>query len=189
MENTNLTPNIPNGVHKNNKFLKWALIISIVIVLNMFFNYALSLIYKAPEYDQFIKPAQVVENINTKEKCLSVGGQWTENINYEEDMKSIPKQFGNCDQDYTNRNNYELARKIYERNVFITLVVLGVVTLTVSFYVGLPLLITAFSWGGVLSIVIASIRYWSAADNVLKVIILAVALSALIYLAIKKFDK
>jgi hypothetical protein len=189
MENTNPVSNIPNSVRKPNKFLQWALTISIVIVLNMFFNYALSLIYKAPEYDQFIKPAQIIENIDTKEKCLSIGGQWTENINYNEDMKSSPKQIGWCDPEYTNRNNYESARKIYERNVFITLIVLGVVTLAISFYVGLALLATAFSWGGVLSIVIASIRYWSIADNLLKVIILAIALGVLIYLAVKKFNK
>jgi hypothetical protein len=189
MENNNITPNIASGAPKHNKFLQWALTVSIVIVLNMFFNYTLSLVYKAPEYDKFVKTAQVVENFDTKEKCIAVGGQWTENINYEEDMKSKPKQVGYCDPEYTNRNNYEAARKSYERNVFITLVVLGVITLAVSFYVGVLLLATAFSWGGVLSIVIASVRYWSLADNLLKVIILFLALGSLIYLAVKKFGK
>ncbi len=43
------------------------------------------------------------------------------------------------------------------------------------------------SWGGVLSFVIASIRYWSVADNLIKVLILGIALATLIWLAIKKF--
>jgi hypothetical protein len=45
----------------------------------------------------------------------------------------------------------------------------------------------AFSWGGVLSLFIASLRYWSDANNILKVIILAIALGSLIWTAVKKF--
>lgn len=190
MENNNIQNN-SNTPSKNPKtFLKWALITSIVILLNMFFNYALSLVYKAPVYDQFVKPPQVVETLDTQEKCLSVGGQWSPNTYIEKDISTNIKQpSGYCDSEYTKRNNYEEARKTYEKNVFVTLIVLGVLVLGISFFVVSAILSIAFSWGGVLSIIIASVRYWSVADNLLKVIILAVALVALIYLAIKKFDK
>src|ERR1035437_3777717 len=60
------------------KVLKWALIIGIVVVLNLFFNYAISLFYKAPDYNVYFPQAQVVEPITNKDDCLKVGGQWTE---------------------------------------------------------------------------------------------------------------
>ena len=42
---------------KSGGFSKWAIIIAIVIVLNLFFNYAISLVYKAPAYDDYMKQA------------------------------------------------------------------------------------------------------------------------------------
>ena len=61
------------------KFLKWALIIGIVVVLNLFFNYTISLFYKEPDSNIYFAQPQVVEPITTKEACLKIGGQWNEN--------------------------------------------------------------------------------------------------------------
>ena len=74
-------------------------------------------------------------------------------------------------------------------NIFIILVILGVVSFLLGTFITNEIIILSFSWGGVLSFIIASIRYWSDADNWVKVLILAVALGALIWLAIKKFGK
>lgn len=171
------------------KFFKAALIISIVVVLNLFFNYTISLFYKSPNYDDFFPRAQVVEPITDKDSCLEVGGQWTEQpIYYEDGMKTAtPKISSYCDPDFTKRIDYENARKSYERNIFIMLVVLGVLSLVAGSFVVNEIVALGLSWGGVLSLVIASIRYWSSADNLLKVIILAVALVALVWLAVRKF--
>jgi hypothetical protein len=73
--------------------------------------------------------------------------------------------------------------------VFIILVALGVAMLVGGAFVSLSLLSIAFSWSGVLSIVVASMRYWSSADNLIRVLILGAALGALIWLAVKKFSK
>ena len=178
---------------KKPAILKWSLIIGIIIVLNLFFNYAITLVYKAPVLESFYNQNQVVENIDNKEDCLKIGGQWNENIQQPQSVKSepIPSEAvkGYCDPDFTNRNNYENANKTYEKNVFIILVALGVLSLLVGAFAKHEILSIAFSWGGVLSLIIASMRYWSRADNLLKVIILAVALFALVYVAIKKFSK
>jgi len=45
------------------------------------------------------------------------------------------------------------------------------------------------SFGGVLSLVIASMRYWSSAHDATRLIILAVALGALIWIGIRKFKE
>ena len=176
------------------KVLKWSLIIGIVIVLNMFFNYALSLVYKNPKYEAYCpNNSQVVTVPDTQKSCVDVGGQWTNNNNLIKQPTPVgvtqPVQpLGYCDQQFTCRNNYDAAQKVYDRNVFITLVILGAICVAIgNFFMGNILVSTALSIAGVLSFVIASMRYWGSADDLIKVIILAIALAILIWVAVKKF--
>ena len=171
------------------KVLKWSLIIGIIIVLNLFFNYALSLAYKQPTYEIFCpNTSQVVENVSAKEQCVALGGQWNENY-YGQPIpaeKMAPK--GYCDQQFTCRADYDSAQKVYDRNVFITLVILGALCVAAGTFLKKNLVIgMALSLAGVLSFIIASMRYWTSADDLIKVIILAIALAILIWVAVRKF--
>lgn len=145
------------------KVLKWSLIIGIVIVVNLFFNYALSLAYKQPDYNTFCQsvPVQVP------------GGN----------VSTVDTQYY-----VTCQNNFQTAENNYNENVFIALVVLGVLCVFLGNFLGGNAVIgIALSLSGVLSFVIASMRYWGSADNFIKVIILAIALAILFWVAIKKF--
>jgi hypothetical protein len=174
------------------KVLKWALVIGIVVVLNLFLNYSISLFYKEPDYNTFFPQQQVIEPINTKADCLAVGGQWNANV---PTYKNVPTdittpQLGNyCDPNFTKQQEFNDAQKVYQRNIFIMLVVLGVISLLLGVFLVNEILTLGLSWGGVLSLLIASMRYWSTADNLIKVLILGFALGALIWLSIKKFSK
>lgn len=170
------------------KVLKWSLIIGIVIVINLFFNYALSLVYKQPVYEAFC-PVQQVNEIASKDECVSQGGQWNSSNVYTAPMQVEKVQYqGYCDQQFTCRNDFEAAQKIYDRNVFITLVILGALCVAAGNFIGVNILLaTALSMAGVLSFIIASMRYWGTADNLIKVIILAIALAILVWVAMKKF--
>ena len=95
---------------------------------------------------------------------------------------------GYCDLQFTCRNNFEVIQKVYDRNVFVTLVLLGAICVAIgSFLKGNMLVGIALSLAGVLSFIIASMRYWSSADDLIKVIILAIALAILVWVAVKKF--
>jgi len=174
---------------KQSNFLKISIVVAIVIVMNMFFNYAVSLLFKEPVFDNFIKPTQIVETIKTKDQCVTVGGQWSENVYPDPALNGKTQVAGYCNENYTKQLNYDNARKAYEKKVFITLIILGIVSLVVGGFISISILSVAFAWGGVLSLIIASIRYWSQADNLAKVVILALALGILIWLAVKKFNK
>jgi hypothetical protein len=166
------------------KVLKWSLIIGIVIVLNMFFNYALSLVYKNPKFENFCPTQQINKVVDNQNDCVSQGGQWNGNIPNNGVM--IPA--GYCNLQFTCQNNYDAAQKVYDRNVFITLVILGAICVALgSFLGGNAVVSIALSLAGVLSFVIASMRYWGSADDLIKVIILAIALAILIWVAVKKF--
>lgn len=176
------------------KVLKWALVLGIIIVLNLFFNYAISLFYKEPDYNTYFPPQQVVLPITTKESCLQVGGQWIENPTPKGEY-TAPAPDGSvqitsyCNPDFTKQQQYDDAQKIYQRTIFIILVILGVLSLVAGAFIANEIVTSGLSWGGVLSLVIASMRYWSSADNLIRVLILGFALIVLIWLAVKKFGK
>ncbi|MDD5050195.1 MAG: hypothetical protein PHV93_00440 [Candidatus Pacebacteria bacterium] len=173
---------------KQSKILKASLIAAIVIVINLFFNYTLSLVYKEPAYDAFCPNTAQVISAPTKEQCVANGGQWNEN-NYGGPVpvgEKAPQ--GYCDQQFMCRQAFDTAQKNYDRNVFITLVLLGAIIVAIgNFLKGNGLISSALSLAGVLSFIIASVRYWSAADNLIKVIILGIALLILLWVAYKKF--
>jgi len=177
--------------------LKWALVIGIVIVLNLFFTYAIKVLYSEPEYNDFCEEKQVRIIPETKDECLAVGGQWTDDSYIQ---KTLPREGvievpvietereGYCNPDFTCRQAYENANDLYGRNVFVILVVLGVLSIIGGLFVAsLDAVSLGFSLGGVLALIVGTVRYWSAMDDYLRVAVLAVALIALIWIGIKKF--
>jgi len=144
-------------MQSQSKILKWSLILGIVIVANLFINYSLSLVLSEPSYNDFCPQTYIATPASDAGQTI-------------------------CS------NNYTAASNDYQAKVFTVLIVIGVLLVVASFFVKTnPVVSTALSFSGLLSIVIASMRYWSSADNWVKVIILGVALVALIALAIRKF--
>ncbi len=175
--------------HSSSNLARWALVFGIVIVLNMFFNYALSLVYTEPKFDDYMVPPQRAAAIQTREACLGVGGQWSESVAPAPAKGQGAITTGFCDPDFTNRQKYDAAHNAYQRSVFIILAILGIMSLITGVMVGQAILTPALAWGGILSLLIACMRYWSAAGSIVKVIILALALAGLIAVAVKKFGK
>lgn len=91
-------------------------------------------------------------------------------------------------QGITCQNNFQTAENDYSRNVFVTLVILGALLVLIgNFMKGNAVIANGLSLAGVLSFIIASMRYWSYASDVLHLAILAVALALLFWIAVKKF--
>ena len=159
-------------MNTSNRIGKWSVILGIMIVLNLFFNYALSLAYKSPEYNNFCPVEQVVTVPDNQGECVAKGGQWTENAYYGKPVPAgVIEPRGYCDLQFTCRQEFETANKTYQRNVFARNEVIS----------------SGLSLAGVLSFLIASIRYWSSANDLIRVIILAIALGLLFWVAMKKF--
>ncbi len=179
--------------HSQSKALKWSLIVGIVIVLNLFFNYSFSLLYPAPTYENFCPSAQVNNPPTTEKECVAAGGQWNAYQPVPANQpplggKMMPYETGYCNTSYTCQKNFDASYQTFSRNIFVILVVLGIISIVASFFfASVDAISIALAFGGVLSVVIASMRYWSSADNLVHVIILGAALVALIWLGVKKF--
>ena len=178
-------------IKKQNKFVQVALVVGLVVVINLFLNYTLSFIYKEPIYENYFPQAQVVKSYDNQADCIAVGGQWNENLNQyptEVNSKTLKPIDGYCNVNYTTQLNYDAKVTNYELNVFITLIVLGILMMIFGIKYKHLILSPALTWAGVLSYIIASMRYWSVATSGVRVIILGLALIALIWVAIKKFN-
>lgn len=183
---------------KKINFKKLILVLGIIIVLNLFFNYGVATFYKTPKFEDFCKPEALSEKYETKERCESVGGLWMASQSVYPAEKIAPVPVTNiittdqptawCDVQYTCGKDYQDAMAVYNRNVFIILVIAGVISIIAGFMTGQSEAVSlGLSFGGILSLIIGTIRYWSAMDDYLRFIILGVALAVLIWIGIKKF--
>ncbi len=177
--------------------LRWALVLGLVVILNLFFNFAVKTVYKEPLFEKFCVQKQVTVVPGNQSECVKQGGSWTEDPARVKTNFSSPEQIasvstataGYCDVNFTCQKEYQTARDLYERNVFVILVILGVISLGIAYFVTAQSVSVSYglALGGFVSFVIASVRYWSAMDDYLRVVILGLALVALIWMGIKKF--
>ncbi len=168
-------------------FLSWAVAVAIVIIANLFFYYAIATVYHEPKFDSFCPVRN--EQYTTPEQCVTAGGQWSQ---YQMGPKEVTEAvkgnqpLGYCDPNFTCQKTYDSAHSIYNRNVFLALIIISIIVIGVGLFISIDVLSLGFTWAGVVSLLIASIRYWSDANNISKLIILALALAVLIWLAVKR---
>lgn len=171
---------------KGKGVIKWALSIGIIVVLNLFFAVAIETVYPAPEFNNFCEPLQV-RDIASEDACVAIGGQWNPNLAPKPSVEDAP---GYCDEQFTCRQVYEGAQERYARNVFVTLIVLGALSLLAGYLLRIsPAVSAGLSYGGVLSFIIAAMRYWGEAGDIIRLVIVGLALIALILIGVKKFKE
>ena len=177
VDNENMDMKAPHAV------IKWILVAGIAIVLNLFLAFAIKVAYDEPKYDDYCSIGPVAVVPETKDECVASGGRWTEErFPRNPSVPAKAERTGYCDPDYTCREEFQDARALYERNVFVALTVAGVALIIGSVFLsGLSALSLGLSSGGVLSLIIGTMRYWSDMDDILRLIVLGIALAALIW--------
>ena len=171
------------------KFKHAALAIAIVIILNVFFNYGIFTFYKGPTYVDYCPENIYSKAIQTEQECTDAGGLW-HSSGVEVPRTTDGKIDGFCDVTHECNKEYRAVREVYDRNVFIILTVLGIISLIAGMTViSVDAVANGFLFGGILSIIIGAIRYWSAMDDYLRFIISGVALALLVWVGYKKMKK
>lgn len=167
---------------KQSAIVKWAFIIGITLLSNLFVAYLVQALYPAPEYEVFCPAELSARMVETESQCREMRGQW---YGYND---GISPKTGSCDLTVECRGKYEDATALHDRNVFIVFVAFGALLLLASVYLGLAEVIAlGLSFGGVLALIIGSTWHWSTMQEWLRVIVLGVALLAVIVTAAKKF--
>lgn len=178
-----------------NKFREIALAIAIVVVLNMFFNYGVHTFYKPADYERFCPTELTQKNYSSKEACEEVGGKWFEGSTAEyRGEYPVPVPAGEkiapaswCDATAKCREDFQNSANFYNRNVFIILEIAGLVSFLLGlFAISAKAVANGFLGGGILSMIIGTIRYWSGMDDYLRFGILGLVLAVLVWVGYKK---
>ncbi|MFH1956162.1 MAG: hypothetical protein ABIJ28_00735 [Patescibacteria group bacterium] len=176
---------------KNINFKKLVIVLSIIIVLNLFFNYGIKTFYDGPKFEDFCTKDLTSRQYTTQQDCESVGGFWTSNPDFAKPAPmpdtTDPKIAGWCDIYYQCQQEFDDVRSVYNRNVFLILIALGIISIVLGFVISQSEAVAlGFSFGGILSLIIGTIRFWSDMDDYLRFVILGLALAILIWIGIKK---
>ena len=156
-------------------YKKFILVLGIIIVLNLFINYGVTTFYNAPKYGDFCGQDEFVPREAPLMK--QENGADFDSGKYEKQLKAQKE----CNE------NYQTARDLYNRNVFVFLIITGIISIIVGFLITQAEAVSlGLSFGGLLSLIIGTIRYWSAMNDYLRFIILSIALAILIWMGIKK---
>lgn len=170
------------------KFVRFALMLGIVVILNIFFFEAVQLVMPAPVYEAYCPAAQVVRSYDTQEACTAAGGQWTENsIGFAPAGQKMGPA-GYCDAQYACRKQFDAASELHARDAFIAFVVFGVAALIAGVLpIGSSIVSSGLSYGGVAALVVGSAQYWGTASVAIRFAIALVGLAALLYIGWKRF--
>ena len=173
---------------KRPRFVRWALMLGIVIILNVFFSVLIALALPAPVYEHYC-PTPNAPTVTDAATCDAQGGTWTEYpLAPAPDSAAKPATTGYCDLYAKCQAPYQAASDRHALYAFIAWIVLGVFALIAGVIpTGSSIVSTGLSYGGVLALVIGSISYWGTAGNWLRLVIAAIGLCVLLYLGWKYF--
>lgn len=172
---------------------KWALAIAIAIVFNLFVNYGIATFYAEPEFSDFCdeQPRPVPLQRAAEEECETVAvseelrsscNEKKAYIAYKSDSNGCPTE-AYCE---TCGTEYSEARDRYNANVFVPLLVIAVGALVVGILIKVEAVSIGFLLGGILGLIIATMRFWGQLQDVFRLLILGIALVILIWLGYKK---
>jgi hypothetical protein len=168
------------------RFVRWAILLGIVVALNIFLVVTRSLILVEPQYQTFCPASSYIAPQTIKE-CTAIGGTWT-GIAPGPAPSGATVPSGYCDVTSKCQKQYDTAHEQYALYAFIFAIAFGVLAIIIGVMpLGSAIVSAGLSYGGVLSFVIASVQYWGDAGNLLRFGISFIALAALIYLGIKRF--
>ena len=180
---------------------KWVLAFAIAIVLNLFINYGISVFYKAPQYNDYCKDMgggpypvksypypfpdsskNVCKHVEASQELQNSCSEQKGYVNYKYNETGCATE-AYCEMCQARFNDVNNRRS---SNVFVMLVVFGVVAIIAGVLLKAESVANGFLIGGILSLIIAAIRNWGQLQDVLKLGILGVVLALLIWVGYKK---
>lgn len=155
--------------------------LSIAMIYFFFIIFTLNAIFPPPKYEDFCSE-RIYENIPmNKEKCEEKGGLWRTGVL--PIVKGNNTDLGWCDITFKCNKNFEVARKEHAGKIFISGLILGIITIYVGTVITLELVSTGLLFGGIILLIYISIIYFEFLPNWFKALLFGIALIILILLS------
>ena len=168
--------------------------IAIAIVFMLFGVYAINLIYKQPQYNDFCGTGEfypkVIRGPVPAETCINQTLTDREQQCYANGSTIIKQKFDDrgCVIDFECsgcNKDFDAESKTWRRGTFVAAVIVGVVGLAVgALLFSIEAIGAGLMGGGAFLIFVNAVRAWEELSDGIRVIILALALVALIYIGI-----
>ena len=177
------------------RFRQVFLAIAIAIVFAFFIGFGIAAFYETPEREDFCE-----DTFYEKPYPRAIMGD-SVNCTYiepDESLKKECKEKGDISAEYDERGCVESyycetcgkefrdVREVYNRNVFIIAVVIGIIALIAGIVLKITSVSSGLMGGGILLIIYGIIRYWSGLENYGRFAVMGIALAVLIWLGYKK---
>ena len=185
--------------------------ISIAVIFVFFVVFGIKAFYKEPKYENFCKIGVSIDFVSGK------GGYYAEpyparikepeqsicaksNLEYDKFRKSCAEKNTDVIYEYDDKGcqvakdctscnvDFDKARNIYFRNVFIISGIVGIIAIIGGAVLRHMSVSAGLFGGGVLTIIYGTTNYWSELADYARFIILGIALAVLIYLGYKGFS-
>lgn len=185
--------------------------ISIAVIFVFFVVFGIKAFYKEPKYENFCKIGVPIDFVSGKrgyyaepyparmkepeqsvcaksnleyDKFRKTCAEKKMDVIYEYDDKGcqVAKECTSCNVDF------DTARNIYFRNVFIISGIVGIIAIIGGAILGHMSVSAGLFGGGVLTIIYGTTNYWSELADYARFVILGIALAVLIYLGYKGFS-
>lgn len=185
--------------------------ISIAIIFVFFVVFGIKAFYKEPKYEDFCKIGVPIDFVSGK------GGYYAEpyparmkgpeqsicaksNLEYDKFRKACAEKNTDVIYEYDDKGcqvakectscnvDFDKARNIYFRNVFIISGIVGILVIIIGAILNLTSVSAGLFGGGVLTIIYGTMNYWSELADWARFIILGIALAVLIYLGYRGFS-
>lgn len=145
--------------------------IIIAVVFLMFCVFGTKLIYDAPEYEKYCDYSKINAPTAYDKTNLS-------QAELQEQQEEYNKIYEECSKEY------ELANKNYSKNMFIISLVFGLLVIIIcTIWIDIGSISGGLMFGSLMFIIYGTGRYWEYMDDLLRFIILGIALAILIYVA------
>lgn len=172
--------------HQPPKFVRWAVLIGIVVLINVFAFISVSYLFPQPEYDQFCGDRNFPsELIDTEASCTEQGGVWM----FNQVAKPAPNEAtGYCDLYKTCSAAYQDAGKDYAQTAFLVLLAIGAAAIILGMFLrGSSIVAAGLSYAGVILLIASGTRYLGDLDKLMQILAVGAALILVLIIAYRKF--
>ncbi|HIJ11959.1 TPA: hypothetical protein HA278_07920 [Candidatus Woesearchaeota archaeon] len=144
--------------------------LAIALIFVLFVGYGIEVFHDNPDYPD-------LHHVITEENCTEQQGKWVQSPKFEGQETR-----GFCEVG----DQFKENRTRHDKIVFIVSIIVGLGAVIVGMVLRKDAISTGVLGGGVLTILYGTIRYWDHASDILKFILLGVALAVLIWVGYTK---